>query len=158
PASLFFQAEDGIRDLIVTGVQTCALPISRQFSIGHWSPPLNAGRDYGAIYPVVKLPLTSRWRSSQELTDPEVGVPDATVQLASTFLRREVAQRAGGQWRGSGARGEQGQAEGEADAAGRHGSSIAAERSALGDVSLQVVFYQAVAQRVPRDAKQLGGL
>src|SRR2546430_17719779 len=25
---LFFQAEDGIRDLTVTGVQTCALPIS----------------------------------------------------------------------------------------------------------------------------------
>src|SRR5216683_4131615 len=24
----FFQADDGIRDLIVTGVQTCALPIS----------------------------------------------------------------------------------------------------------------------------------
>src|SRR6266705_5120991 len=26
--SLFFQAEDGIRDRTVTGVQTCALPIS----------------------------------------------------------------------------------------------------------------------------------
>src|SRR2546421_4113847 len=26
----FFQAEDGIRDLIVTGVQTCALPILRR--------------------------------------------------------------------------------------------------------------------------------
>src|SRR5205085_3688839 len=26
----FFQAEDGIRDLTVTGVQTCALPISLQ--------------------------------------------------------------------------------------------------------------------------------
>src|SRR6478672_7280802 len=26
----FFQAEDGIRDLIVTGVQTCALPICGQ--------------------------------------------------------------------------------------------------------------------------------
>src|SRR2546427_3589461 len=26
----FFQAEDGIRDLTVTGVQTCALPISFQ--------------------------------------------------------------------------------------------------------------------------------
>src|SRR2546421_9137138 len=26
-AQFFFQAEDGIRDLIVTGVQTCALPI-----------------------------------------------------------------------------------------------------------------------------------
>src|SRR6266849_10118445 len=28
----FFQAEDGIRDPLVTGVQTCALPISRTFS------------------------------------------------------------------------------------------------------------------------------
>src|SRR2546422_6577133 len=27
----FFQAEDGIRDVAVTGVQTCALPISRRF-------------------------------------------------------------------------------------------------------------------------------
>src|SRR2546430_5776125 len=26
----FFQAEDGIRDLTVTGVQTCALPISHR--------------------------------------------------------------------------------------------------------------------------------
>src|SRR5258707_15496512 len=28
-SSFFFQAEDGIRDIGVTGVQTCALPISR---------------------------------------------------------------------------------------------------------------------------------
>src|SRR3712207_9349887 len=28
----FFQAEDGIRDIGVTGVQTCALPISRPIS------------------------------------------------------------------------------------------------------------------------------
>src|SRR5437763_10023321 len=28
-ATLFFHAEDGIRDTSVTGVQTCALPISR---------------------------------------------------------------------------------------------------------------------------------
>src|SRR3712207_7218775 len=27
----FFQAEDGIRDIGVTGVQTCALPISMQY-------------------------------------------------------------------------------------------------------------------------------
>src|SRR2546428_5927663 len=32
-AFFFFQAEDGIRDLIVTGVQTCALPIYRV--VGH---------------------------------------------------------------------------------------------------------------------------
>src|SRR2546421_1186515 len=30
----FFQAEDGIRDLIVTGVQTCALPIFLFFRAG----------------------------------------------------------------------------------------------------------------------------
>src|SRR5256886_15229210 len=31
----FFQAEDGIRDLTVTGVQTCALPIYRGDEGGH---------------------------------------------------------------------------------------------------------------------------
>src|SRR2546430_2651498 len=39
----FFQAEDGIRDLTVTGVQTCALPISR----------------YGMFPPKASVPLTS---------------------------------------------------------------------------------------------------
>src|SRR6266853_2388861 len=34
----FFQAEDGIRDLTVTGVQTCALPISRA-----WKPARTKG-------------------------------------------------------------------------------------------------------------------
>src|SRR2546421_5871895 len=32
----FFQAEDGIRDLIVTGVQTCALPISSRAHPSRW--------------------------------------------------------------------------------------------------------------------------
>src|SRR5690349_23617408 len=31
PVTFFFQAEDGIRDLYVTGVQTCALPIYLRF-------------------------------------------------------------------------------------------------------------------------------
>src|SRR5258708_10773044 len=31
----FFQAEDGIRDDLVTGVQTCALPISKARAPGH---------------------------------------------------------------------------------------------------------------------------
>src|SRR5256886_11325357 len=37
----FFQAEDGIRDLTVTGVQTCALPISPAGS------PVSPGRQQG---------------------------------------------------------------------------------------------------------------
>src|SRR5258708_31781345 len=32
PQAVFFQAEDGIRDDVVTGVQTCALPISSRIS------------------------------------------------------------------------------------------------------------------------------
>src|SRR5690606_40047157 len=36
----FFQAEDGIRDFHVTGVQTCALPISEEtgLSATSWTP------------------------------------------------------------------------------------------------------------------------
>src|SRR6266496_1539392 len=34
----FFQAEDGIRDLYVTGVQTCALPICFSPGIPDWDP------------------------------------------------------------------------------------------------------------------------
>src|SRR5699024_11545650 len=35
-ASFFFQAEDGIRDRNVTGVQTCALPILQYFTAHGW--------------------------------------------------------------------------------------------------------------------------
>src|SRR5205823_13299002 len=41
----FFQAEDGIRDKLVTGVQTCALPIC--FSIGL----INASGSLGLLFP-----------------------------------------------------------------------------------------------------------
>src|SRR5437762_11855737 len=41
----FFQAEDGIRDTSVTGVQTCALPISRRAAGVQQAPmPSPAGR------------------------------------------------------------------------------------------------------------------
>src|SRR5215207_4649677 len=36
--SFFFQAEDGIRDPLVTGVQTCALPISPQKERTYYRP------------------------------------------------------------------------------------------------------------------------
>ena len=42
----FFQAEDGIRDRLVTGVQTCALPISSRGSYvaGDKRRPLEVGQ------------------------------------------------------------------------------------------------------------------
>ena len=39
----FFQAEDGIRDLIVTGVQTCALPISLWYNMGDTDTDASVG-------------------------------------------------------------------------------------------------------------------
>src|SRR5688572_32567063 len=47
----FFQAEDGIRDLTVTGVQTCALPISGMGVLraaGGGGPRFFIGRSTGA--------------------------------------------------------------------------------------------------------------
>src|SRR2546426_4450321 len=40
----FFQAEDGIRDYKVTGVQTCALPISTALKNRHGAGRLNTPR------------------------------------------------------------------------------------------------------------------
>src|SRR5256886_4715567 len=54
----FFQAEDGIRDLTVTGVQTCALPIFTVFSdlIGmrYSDPPFLLTRFQGAPFAKTK--------------------------------------------------------------------------------------------------------
>src|SRR5207237_5374486 len=48
--SFFFQAEDGIRDSSVTGVQTCALPICRSCAAQLASRPA-ADRTRGGIQP-----------------------------------------------------------------------------------------------------------
>src|SRR5258706_3050582 len=40
----FFQAEDGIRDWSVTGVQTCALPILSQWGVRTYCSEPNRGR------------------------------------------------------------------------------------------------------------------
>src|SRR5258708_8118138 len=47
----FFQAEDGIRDDLVTGVQTCALPISD----GMQRHPVPIRPAHGLVYGVVVL-------------------------------------------------------------------------------------------------------
>src|SRR5205809_4910988 len=42
--SFFFQAEDGIRDVAVTGVQMCALPISSPRDLGVFAPAYSRTR------------------------------------------------------------------------------------------------------------------
>src|SRR3712207_8894227 len=44
----FFQAEDGIRDIGVTGVQTCALPICRRCARSASCHAASAGRNFMA--------------------------------------------------------------------------------------------------------------
>src|SRR2546430_11039187 len=58
----FFQAEDGIRDLTVTGVQTCALPIYQplmevNFVESNPIPVKAALAEMGLLEPVWRLPL-----------------------------------------------------------------------------------------------------
>src|SRR2546429_4602370 len=66
--AFFFQAEDGIRDVAVTGVQTCALPISNEVDLGafvgaNWplAPALTA--TVAGRYDYIRVPF-------EDLLDP----------------------------------------------------------------------------------------
>src|SRR5690606_39766200 len=73
----FFQAEDGIRDFHVTGVQTCALPISAKIS----------RRSSSGISSGFSCPAE---RSS------------ATTMVSSSWLRRSEERRVGKECRSGG--------------------------------------------------------
>src|SRR5437867_5194870 len=72
----FFQAEDGIRDRTVTGVQTCALPISPTARAGTRSLPLS---------PTIVAAVRSRSRSA-----------DARSSSPGAGLRHSHVARYGG--------------------------------------------------------------
>src|SRR3989454_8232674 len=57
----FFQAEDGIRDYKVTGVQTCALPISpRRFGLGDQDDDLALVADRERVHRVGEVRAQER--------------------------------------------------------------------------------------------------
>src|SRR2546430_12163355 len=78
----FFQAEDGIRDLTVTGVQTCALPISRCARAFH--PGRSARAHLAALAASNGIP---RARVTEVLG--MVGLSGAARRRAGTFSRSE---------------------------------------------------------------------
>src|SRR5437762_8517457 len=83
----FFQAEDGIRDTSVTGVQTCALPIftllfldrSPAASLGglSWAPDPEHGR---------LLAFDRELRVVRQITNPRLATPMAVTPLGGTEL------------------------------------------------------------------------
>src|SRR5690625_1732152 len=78
----FFQAEDGIRDGHVTGVQTCALPISA-------SRRRNSGQ---VAQSPTRLELASSTRGAHSLVrSTPTGLPDWTSRVSSSSSSRRVS-------------------------------------------------------------------
>src|SRR5260370_31884479 len=91
----FFQAEDGIRDSSVTGVQTCALPISH-FDAAPTAACLARGRH---LTHRGKLPLVQRQNAVLDVTGahPVVG-PDDRHHRDVRSEERRVGKECRSRW------------------------------------------------------------
>src|SRR3712207_9345512 len=83
----FFQAEDGIRDIGVTGVQTCALPI---FALDDWDHAVQVGFTAG-----------SRRLDIGSIGGPEDSgeVPPGPLTALGVGAGRSGERRVGEEWR-----------------------------------------------------------
>src|SRR5690606_40856085 len=94
----FFQAEDGIRDFHVTGVQTCALPIFPHLAMGaraDGSGATSTIRPPVRIESVAAQPAATAWRAATG--EVMVAVPwrtasrnSATMQIGRASCRERV--------------------------------------------------------------------
>src|SRR5256885_12363465 len=87
--SFFFQAEDGIRDYKVTGVQTCALPICRDHAPEHVGRPAGRERDHHGDR-AIGIVLRGGRTGSREQTRERGG-----EDLEHRFLRGSEERRVG---------------------------------------------------------------
>src|SRR3989475_10723438 len=93
----FFQAEDGIRDLTVTGVQTCALPIwvtSSPSTCADSSPSWRILRSRASRKKTYH-DMTKEVRSMSQSSRPvaQVVTPEPVVEGAGVHLRRSIGTR-----------------------------------------------------------------
>src|SRR2546430_17393006 len=104
----FFQAEDGIRDLTVTGVQTCALPISAKpyalltaavrqagrWGVGRWAARgkgyLVILRPMGDVLAMQQLHYAADVRRSNEVEVPKPEVKPAELKLAQQLIDQQT--------------------------------------------------------------------
>src|SRR6202042_569204 len=85
----FFQAEDGIRDLYVTGVQTCALPISAVPRLGASAcrrrrPGARTGGLLGKRRRGLRVVAQMDGRPPRRGCSRRAGLPDAAAAPATT--------------------------------------------------------------------------
>src|SRR5688500_19337057 len=89
----FFQAEDGIRDYKVTGVQTCALPIFRESAaLGDAEVEARAADDRSVALAGIVAPFGDLHRA-HDLRDHEVDVGE--IGRASCRERVKISVAAG---------------------------------------------------------------
>src|SRR5206468_4572201 len=91
----FFQAEDGIRDLIVTGVQTCALPIWPERSAEPRSPA-SSTRPWSTSRPS-REPQRSARRRARSLRHASPA-PASSTTCCSRSEERRVGKELGSLW------------------------------------------------------------
>src|SRR5260370_6537751 len=84
----FFQAEDGIRDSSVTGVQTCALP--KGVGAGDASTKVAAGGFSQALQGALQSVSSAQNNSSQ--LQREVQLENPAVSLEETMIAMQKAQ------------------------------------------------------------------
>src|SRR5690349_23719819 len=82
----FFQAEDGIRDLYVTGVQTCALPISMRQMVTSARRKLR--------FCAQRLRITIELRSSAPMPEPS----PAGAMVSARSEERRVGKECRSRW------------------------------------------------------------
>src|SRR5256885_4475605 len=88
----FFQAEDGIRDYKVTGVQTCALPICRrERRFGGVAPPLRG--QAGVAVPAALRPGRDGARAVRRRKDPGSVTRPGDVRSEERRVGKECRSR-----------------------------------------------------------------
>src|SRR5205823_8778187 len=89
----FFQAEDGIRDKLVTGVQTCALPISGDDVV--WDPSRR-----GLVIARRESLHMTLWRTTLEgRSEQQIPIESAAPLLDLFTSPRSEERRVGKEWR-----------------------------------------------------------
>src|SRR2546421_7782632 len=81
----FFQAEDGIRDLIVTGVQTCALPISMCVGVDRGAATVRSGSRAGAAAAPL-VPTTASGGCLRGLREDGMSTGNAGTQIGRAHV------------------------------------------------------------------------